>query len=171
MKRADAKKEGTGDTLPRLPLSIKKAFEKFSMGELNELNSAPSARRGKEWFTIGNRLVKVHRKSRKSRCSLSDEHCPIPFDFLADEMSTYRWKLGFGESEISRDAWRLDRSKDSTKSDATWIGYSVFTIRSNRIKACPAMPVTQEKQPHRMKRCPRPHISALVARPVTRNEI
>ena len=33
------------------------------------------------------------------------------------------------------------------------------------------MSVTQEKQPHRTKRCPRPLISALVARPVTRNEI
>ena len=82
------------------------------------------------------------------------------------------WTEGSDEPIRHHGAWTSDvRDHIFEVADEKWIGYSVFTVRPDCVVACPAMPRQKEAYPHRDNNCWMPPFSAMVARPVKRDEV
>ena len=123
MDRACETNGGTGATPPNLPNSVSRALSKLKEGSEEELSQPTTTRDDKEWFTIGDRLVRVHRRARKTIFTPGGTKCPISTDFLDDEMVTIAWERKSGENTTQKEAWR---KRVANHSGERWVGYSVF---------------------------------------------
>ena len=135
-----------------------------------ELKALANIMKDKEWLVIGSKLVKVHRTSRRALFAPVGDHCSIDKELRTGKRYTYLWEQGVGERKLHEDQWR-DGVCTNPAGNLKWVGYSVFELADKKVIACPAMPTTSAKKEHRVKRCWRPPLSAMVARPVTKAEL
>ena len=83
-----------------------------------------------DYWTMPNydRLIRWHVNPRTELFIPTEDHCPIPLEWLDTMRDTYT-DLGHGDLRQIEDYWTEDRREGGRHLDEEWIGRTVFSIK------------------------------------------